>query len=106
MWRVAASMPWAMIWSTFWVMTAESALPSNTNTSAPYFSWAYFFASAAWAWWNTLDRSDTKNAIFLTGFAAAAGAAAGAAGATTLVPNWVFSHVAASAAGIVQKEML
>ncbi len=43
---VAASMPWATTWSTFWVMTAESDLPSNANTSAPYFSAAYFLASA------------------------------------------------------------
>ena len=54
---VAASMPCATIWSTFCVMTAESDLPSNTNTSAPYFSLAYFCASVACAWWNTL-RSD------------------------------------------------
>ena len=39
---VAASMPCATTWSTFWVMTAESDLPSKTNTSAPYFSLAYF----------------------------------------------------------------
>ena len=56
-------MPCATTWSMFWVMTAESDLPSNANTSAPYFSLAYFFASANCAWWNTLDRSDTKNAI-------------------------------------------
>src|SRR5512137_1068553 len=94
---VAASIPCATTWSTFWVMTAESDLPSKAKTSTPYFSLAYFFASVNCAWWNTLDRSDTKNAIFLTVFAAAAGAAGAS---TTLVPNWVFSHVAASAAGI------
>src|SRR5512134_448097 len=73
-------MPWARIWSTFWVMTAESALPSNTNTSAPYFSLAYFWASAACAWWNTLLRSDTKKAIFI-GLVAGSCAGSCAAGA-------------------------
>src|SRR5512137_1181021 len=58
-------------------------------TSAPYFSLAYFCASAACPWWNTFDRSDTKNAIFfglsvagLYSVAAAAGALVGSAGAT------------------------
>ena len=46
-------------------MTALSDLPSNAYTSALYFSFAYRFASANCAWWNTLDRSDTKNAIFI-----------------------------------------
>ena len=62
---VAASMPCAMIWSTFAVIVAESDLPSNTNTSAPYFSLAYFFASVNCPWWNTFVISDTKNAIFI-----------------------------------------
>jgi hypothetical protein len=47
---VAASIPCATTWSTFWVITAPSDLPSNANTSAPYFSAAYFFASANCAW--------------------------------------------------------
>src|SRR5271157_1753428 len=63
--RVAASIPWATTWSTLWVMTALSDLPSKAYTSALYFSFAYLFASANCAWWNTLDRSDTKNAIFM-----------------------------------------
>ena len=46
-------------------MVALSDLPSNANTSALYFSLAYLFASANCAWWNTLLRSDTKNAIFM-----------------------------------------
>ena len=37
---VAPSKPPAMTWSMFWVMTAESAWPSKTTTSAPYFSGA------------------------------------------------------------------
>ena len=57
-------MPWAMIWSTFAVIVAESDLPSKMNTSAPYFSLAYFCASVACPWWNTFVMSDTKNAIF------------------------------------------
>src|SRR5208337_161304 len=67
--KVAASIPWATTWSTFWVMVALSDLPSNAYTSALYFSFAYFFASANCAWWNTLDRSDTKKAIFMGFFA-------------------------------------
>ena len=97
--RVAASIPCATIWSTFWVITAESDLPSNAYTSAPYFSMAYFLASANCAWWNTLDRSDTKNAIFIglsAGFSAGAsvaasvasvaGASVGAAGSDVAAP--------------------
>jgi hypothetical protein len=38
---------------------------------------AYFWASVNWAWWNTLDRSDTKKAIFI-GFSAAGFSATGA----------------------------
>src|SRR5512136_318356 len=58
--RVAASMPWATTWSMLAVMVAESDLPSKMTTSAPYFSLAYFWASVAWPWWNTFERSDTK----------------------------------------------
>ncbi len=72
-------MPWAMIWSTLAVMVAESDLPSKMNTSAPYFSLAYFLASVAWPWWKTLVRSDTKNAIFMGLASAAAGAVVGSA---------------------------
>ena len=46
-------------------MMAPSDLPSNAYTSAPYFSLAYFLASVNCAWWKTLLRSDTKNAIFI-----------------------------------------
>src|SRR5512142_1424667 len=62
---VAAFMPWATIWSMLAVMVALADLPSNANTSAPYFSLAYFLASAYCAWWKTLPRSDTKKAIFV-----------------------------------------
>ncbi len=83
-------MPCARIWSTFWVMVAESDLPSNANTSAPYFSLAYFFASVNCPWWKTLLMSDTKKAIFFgvlpeagseAGASAAGASAAGACGA-------------------------
>src|SRR5512136_2258001 len=96
-----------MIWSTFAVIVAESDLPSKITTSAPYFSLAYFCASVAWPWWNTFDRSDTKNAIFfglsVAGlYSVAAGAAVGAgawvgAGATVGAGAWVGAGAAVGA---------
>src|SRR5512139_4017500 len=92
---VAASMPCATTWSTFAVIVAESDLPSKMITSAPYFSLAYFCASVAWPWWNTFDRSETKNAIFFGAAVAglnspaAAGALVGSAGATVGAGAWV-----------------
>src|SRR5512136_1218362 len=88
-----------MIWSTFAVIVAESDLPSKITTSAPYFSLAYFCASVACPWWNTFDRSDTKNAIFFglsvagLNSPAAAGTVVGSAGATVGAGAWVGAGV-------------